>query len=66
MIRTERNWQFPAIAAAFVEKGDRINFKQLLIPCSYSLYAAYRMCGHLARLYPENAEEIAKVLSEFN
>ena len=66
MIRTERNWQFPAIAAAFVEKGDKTNFKQLLIPCSYSLYAAYRMCGHLARLYPENAEEIAKVLSEFN
>jgi hypothetical protein len=66
MIRTERKWQFPAIAAAFVEKGDKTNFKQLLIPCSYSLYAAYRMCGYLARLYPEQVAAVPKVVSELN
>jgi hypothetical protein len=66
MIRTERNRQFPALAAAFVEKGDKTNFKQLLIPCSYSLYAAYRTCGHLARLYPEQVASVAKVVSEFS
>ncbi|MEQ8462637.1 AAA family ATPase [Coleofasciculus sp. E1-EBD-02] len=66
MIRTERNWQLPEIAAAFVEKGDKTNFKQLLIPCSYSLYAAHRMCGHLARLYPEKAAKIQKLLSGFD
>jgi len=66
MIRTERNIQFPEIAAAFVDKGDKTNFKQLLIPCSYSLYAAYRMCGCLARLYPEKAAKIENLLSGFD
>jgi hypothetical protein len=66
MIRTERNWQLPAIASVFVDKGDKTNFKQLLIPCSYSLYAAYRTCGLLARLYPEQVAAVAKVVSEFN
>ncbi len=65
-ILVDRKEQFLKIAEAFGETGDKTNFKQLLIPCSYSLYDAYRMCGLLARLYPEKAEEIAKVVSELN
>jgi hypothetical protein len=50
------------IAAALAEAGDRDNFKQLLLPCAYYLDAAYKMCGFLARLYPEQADEIAPVV----
>jgi hypothetical protein len=50
------------IATALAEAGDKVNFKQLLLPCAYYLDAAYRMCGLLARLYPEKAEKIAEVV----
>jgi hypothetical protein len=63
-ILTDRHWHLPDIAKALAEKGDTANFKKLLIPCAYYLDVAYRMCKHLARLYPEKAEEIAKVVSE--
>jgi hypothetical protein len=62
-ILTERNLYLPRVASWLVEAGDRANFKKLLIPCAYYLDAAYEMCGHLARVYPEKAEEIAKVVS---
>lgn len=61
-ILTERNLHLPSTASWLVETGDRMNFKRLLIPCAYYLDAAYEMCTHLARLYPEKAEEIAKVV----
>ena len=61
-----RHWHLPEIAAAFVEIGDKANFKKLLIPCAYYLDAAYRMCGHLAKLYQQQASAVAKVLSELN
>jgi hypothetical protein len=32
-------------------------FKRLLIPCAYYLDAAYQMCGHLAKLYPVQAQQ---------
>lgn len=64
-ILTERQWHLPGVAAAFVKTGDKASFKGLLIPCAYYLNAAYRMCEHLAWMYPEKAEEIAKVVSEF-
>jgi hypothetical protein len=51
------------IAAALAEAGDKEHFKQLLLPCSYYLDAAYRMCGLLARLYPEQAAAVAEVLN---
>jgi hypothetical protein len=35
--------------------GDKEHFKRLLIPCAYYPDAAYKMCGLLARLYPEQA-----------
>lgn len=65
-IITDRNKHLPDIALLFAETGDRVNFKRLLIPCAYYLDAAYQMCGYLARLYPEQASAVAKVLSELN
>jgi hypothetical protein len=65
-ILTDRNWHLPGIASWFVKTGDQANFKRLLIPCAYNLDAAYDMCGYLAQLYPEKAEEIAKVVSDLN
>ena len=65
-ILTNRNQYVPKIAAFLVETGDKPNFKKLLVPCAYYLDAAYQMCGYLARLYPEQASAVAKVLSELN
>jgi AAA ATPase domain/MalT-like TPR region len=65
-ILTNRNQYVPKIAAFLVETGDKQNFKKLLIPCAYYLDSAYEMCGYLARLYPEQASAVAKVLSELN
>ena len=65
-IVTNRNQYLPKVAAFLVETGDRQNFKKLLIPCAFYLDSAYEMCGYLARLYPEKAEAVVKVLSELN
>ena len=64
-ILINRNQHLPNIAAAFVETGDKENFKHLLIPCAYYLDAAYKMCGHLAKLYPTQATDIAKIINNF-
>ena len=66
LMSSGRNSHLPEIAAAFVEIGDKANFKQLLTPCAYYLDAAYEMCGYLAHLYPEQAAEVAKVVSQFS
>jgi len=63
---SDRNTHLRDLALLFAETGDRVNFKRLLIPCAYYLDTAYQMCGYLARLYPEQASAVAKVLSEFN
>ncbi len=65
-ILINRNQYIPKVAVFLVETGDRQNFKKLLIPCAYYLDSAYEMCGYLARLYPEKAEAVVKVLSELN
>jgi AAA ATPase domain/MalT-like TPR region len=65
-IVTNRNQYLPKVAAFLVETGDKPNFKKLLIPCAYYLDSAYEMCGYLARLYPEQASAVAKVLRELN
>jgi tetratricopeptide (TPR) repeat protein len=62
----DRNTHLRDIALLFAETGDRVNFKHLLIPCAYYLDTAYEMCEYLARLYPEQASAVAKVLSELN
>ncbi len=63
---SDRNTHLCDIALLFAETGDRVNFKRLLIPCAYYLDTAYEMCEYLARLYPEQASAVAKVLSELN
>ena len=65
-ILINRNQYLPKVAVFLVETGDRQNFKKLLIPCAYYLDSAYEMCEYLARLYPEQASAVAKVLSELN
>jgi tetratricopeptide (TPR) repeat protein len=61
------------LAEVLAESSHKINLKRLLIDlksllskCTNRLEMAYQMCGLLARLYPEKAEEIAKVVSELN
>jgi hypothetical protein len=61
---TYRQEYLPAIATALAEASDKENFKRLLIPCASYLDSACRMCGLLARLYPEQAAEVAKVVSK--
>jgi predicted negative regulator of RcsB-dependent stress response len=64
-ILTDRNELLCTIATILVEVNDKKNFKQLLIPSAYYLDAAYNMCGHLARLYPQQAAAVAKVVTDF-
>lgn len=64
LILTKRNDHLPEIAEALVRVGDKARFKQLLIPCAYYIDSAYRMCGLLARLYPEQARVIAEVVMQ--
>jgi hypothetical protein len=63
-ILTERNRQIPQIASHFVYTGDHSNFKKILLPCAYYMDAAYEMCGYLAKLYPEQASSVARVIRE--
>ncbi|MFW6097417.1 MAG: hypothetical protein ACOC9Z_05050, partial [Chloroflexota bacterium] len=62
LIVTDQNEYLPAIAEALAEAGDKENFKRLLVPCAYYLDAAYKMCGLLAKLYPEQAKVIAAIV----
>lgn len=52
------------LAAVFAERNDREHFKALLRPCAAHIEAAYAVCGHLARLYPEQAAGIAAVVQK--
>jgi hypothetical protein len=52
----------PLVGAALAEAADREHFKRLLPPCAGDLDAAFRMCGLLARLYPEQAGTIAELV----
>jgi hypothetical protein len=47
-----------------VERGDRRNFLKLLPRCRWDVELAYEASGWLAKLYPEQAMEIANILSE--
>ncbi len=40
-------------------------FKRLVPPCAHYPEAAYRMCGLLARVYPEKARDIAELLARY-
>ena len=62
LILNDRNKRLHVIATVLAEVEDKEYFKQLLLPCAYYLDAAYRMCGLLARMYPEQAETVAHVI----
>lgn len=47
-----------------VKRGDRKNFLKLLPRCRWDMELAYEASGWLAKLYPEQAMEIANMLSE--
>ncbi|MEH2156766.1 hypothetical protein [Nostoc sp.] len=40
--------------------------RQLLIPCTYYLDAAYHICEVLAQLYPEQSAAVGKVVIDTN
>ncbi|MEQ9356827.1 SMEK domain-containing protein [Coleofasciculus chthonoplastes] len=61
-----RNQLLCHIAVILVQLKDKNNFKRLLVPCAYNLETAYQMCGLIARLYPEQAESVAKVVADLN
>ena len=73
LILTKRYEHLPWIAFALAEfdaRGDSShaetkfpNFNRLLVPCAYYLNVAYGMCGLLAYLYPEEADEIATIVA---
>lgn len=52
------------IADIFANKGEKYNFKQLLIPCAHSFDTTYEVCRNLASLYPEKVQDIVKVVNE--
>jgi len=57
-----KNSILPEIASVFAEEGSKAYFKQLVIPTSYYLDAAYEMIGMLARVYPTQSNEIKEIL----
>ncbi|WP_293092244.1 AAA family ATPase [Moorena sp. SIOASIH] len=64
MMPTEINQIFSLIAGIFANNGEKDNFKQLLIPCSYFFSQTYDVCRHLVSLYPEKTQDIVKVVEE--
>jgi hypothetical protein len=64
-ILVNRHWLLPRVASIFAKTGDKQNFKHLLVPCAYYLYAADQMCEFLMLLYPEQAMDVEKVVSQF-
>jgi hypothetical protein len=63
-IFADRNAHLPAVAQKLADRGDKDNFKRMLVPCAYYLDASYAMCGLLARLYPQKAIEVVKQIEE--
>jgi hypothetical protein len=64
LILASRDSLLPDIARALVDVKDKDNFKELLIPCAHYLNAAFRICGLVARLYPEQVPAIAQVVMQ--
>jgi hypothetical protein len=66
MISNNNNFFLPRIAFILSQTGDKDNFKRLLIPCSYYMYAAYQMSVYLKNLYPEQVEAIFQGICRVN
>ncbi len=41
------------------ESSERDQFKRLLIPCAYYVNLAYRVCGLLAKVHPNQSEQVS-------
>src|SRR5205807_710032 len=63
-ILVSRDYHLTEIARIFADIGDREGFKAIMSPSSFYLRAAYRMCGLLAKLYPEQAVEIVQFVNQ--
>ncbi len=62
LLEKVRNYRIAIIASLMAKVKDGKNFKQLLIPAASSRETAYRMCGYLAQMYPEQAAAVAEQL----
>jgi len=45
------------------ESSKRDQFKRLLIPCAYYIDLAYRVCGFLTKVYPNQTSKLAEILT---
>ncbi len=50
-------------AEELLEAGDLSHFKQLLIPCAYSVESAYAMCELLAQAYPAQVRAVVQAVT---
>jgi hypothetical protein len=60
-IDADRTKYIIGAAEALTQKNDKDNLKKLLALSAYYVGAAYRMCGFVAKIYPVQSEEIAKI-----
>jgi hypothetical protein len=65
LILINRHEHLPAIVESFLQANDRSAFKELLIPCAFHLQSAWKVCGMLARAYPEQSTAIAEAALRF-
>jgi hypothetical protein len=65
-ILTDRKEKLVAITDALAETGDKQYFKGLLVPSAYYSDVAYKMCGLLAHVYPDQAGSVAKVINGYS
>ena len=63
LIRDDQAGFAIAVAERLALAGDRDRFKRLVPVAASSLHAAYAFCGLLARVYPDDAEAIAAVIT---
>lgn len=63
-ILTDRRQHLPAVVEALMDAGDRVCWKELLVPCAYWLDASYRVCGALGRAHPDKAGQVAMAVIE--
>lgn len=61
-IQIDRPDSLSQVAEVLSDVGDRLSFKELLIPCAGYRNSAYRVCGLLAKLYPSQSIPIVQML----
>ncbi|MBV9864209.1 MAG: ATP-binding protein [Abitibacteriaceae bacterium] len=66
MITRDHDKHLPEVASLLTEKGDKDNFKRLLLACAYYDAASYNICSSIAKLYPERASTIANIVLSYS